>query len=155
MSKMDRWDLTVLYNGFDDPKYKEDMAALEAAVVEYKEFADRIDTLADEDAAREYIAYNERIVGYIGDIMAYADLSYAQNTKDSEASSMLGRVLDIVSRTAAPEAVCKKRLALIEDVAALTERCGLGEFAYLLTSIKRDAQHTLSDKEEELFAKMP
>ena len=154
MSKMDRWDLTVLYNGFDDPKYKEDVACLEAAVNEYKDFAGRIDQLSDEEAARGYIGHNEKIVGYIGDIMAYADLSYAQNTKDSEASSALGRVLDIASRTAAPDAVCKKRLAMIEDPEALAKKCGLDEFGYLLLSIKRDAKHMLSDKEEELFAKM-
>ena len=154
MSKMDRWDLTILYNGFDDPKYKEDVAALEAAVIEYKTFAEGIEKLSDADAARGYIRHNEKICELIGDVMAYADLLYAQNTKDSMASSALGRVLDIASGTAASDALCKKRLLLIEDPIALAEKSGLSEFGYLLTTVKRDAKHMLSDKEEELFAKM-
>ena len=154
MKEMNRWDLTVLYNGFDDPKYSEDEAALSALIEEAAALAESAGELSDGELIGKYIALSERINTLAGDLIIYANLSYSQNTADTKAASALGRVMSLVSGFAAPDAIVKARIAKVSDLDALIDSEGLSEYKYFLKSIKRDASHLLSDKEEAMLSKL-
>ena len=47
-----QWDLTILYNGFDDPKMAEDMTAFDKAIADVIAFSESLDALGAEEIGR-------------------------------------------------------------------------------------------------------
>ncbi len=153
---MDRtWDLTPLYNGFDDPKFGEDMKDLEAIATDMAKRAATAGGRGHREVMLEYIDLSERLNYLGGRLIQFANLAYTANTKDNAASSALGRLMGIFSTTAAPTAAYSKIIAEYSDLDEIInsdER--LSEFRYLLKNIQRDSKYLLSEREEEIFAKM-
>lgn len=152
---MGRWNLDTLYTGFDTEEYKNDLARFE-------ELIPTLDALANGTCASEpiqfiksYVRTNEEITELVEKLAIYANLRYSANTRDTEAASMLGRIMQSLSATAAPIAKIEKAISGIEGLEEIIkEDAYLGEFEYMLTNVKRDSRYLLSDKEETVMAKM-
>jgi pepF/M3 family oligoendopeptidase len=152
---MGRWDLTILYQGFDDPKYTRDLEKLEAAIAECEGLAARAADTEPVTLIREHIRLNEEIAALANDLAIFANLSYSANTRDTAAASALGNVMGLLSGTAAPAAALSKTIAGYEDLETIIDNNpDLQDYRYYLTSIKRSSKHLLADGEEAVFAKM-
>ena len=150
-----QWDLSILYNGFDDPKFSEDMQAFDGAIAEVIEFAENHSALSSESLLLKYIETSTKLSSLAEKLIIYANLRYSANTRDTEAASMMGVLMGKLSATAAPSAAIDKAIAAIDnidDVIAGNEL--LKEHNYCLTSIVKNSKHLLSDAEESLFAEM-
>jgi len=148
-----RWNLSVLYSGFDDPKYEQDILALCAEIDALRALAEGDDVACE--LIMKYIAISEKITAYAADLMAYANLSYSQNTRDTRAASAVGRVMGIISRISAPDARIKAMIARTEDIdSVIASSPKLSEHEYLIRSIIRAEAHRLSEKEEALLSRL-
>ncbi len=149
------WDLSVLYLGFDDPMYSEDMKTLESKIDEFAAYAEKTATAPHREVVKTYIELTEEMSYYIGKMMGYANLRYSANTRDNDAASAMGKLMALYSATAAPLAVFSNVIAGyqdLEEIIASDEK--LEEHRYILTNIVRDSKYLLSDKEEAVFASM-
>ena len=152
---MDRWNLDILYGGFDDPKYESDVNGLREAIAESCALADKAENMAHGELLERYIAVQERISEYVEKLIIFANLRYSANTKDSEAASYIGRLMGMLSETAATEAKIHKIIAGFEDLdEVISSSEKLTEHKYLLGNIKRDSRYLLADGEERVFAKL-
>ena len=152
---MGKWDLTILYRGFDDPKYASDLEKLAAAITECEGLAARAADTEPVTLIREYIKLNEDISSLANDLAIFANLSYSADTRDTAAASALGNVMGLLSGTAAPAAALSKTIASYEDLEKIIDNNpDLHDYRYYLTSIKRSSKHLLADGEEAVFAKM-
>ena len=113
---MGRWNLDALYTGFDTEEYKNDLARFE-------ELIPTLDALANGTCASEpiqfiksYVRTNEEITELVEKLAIYANLRYSANTRDTEAASMLGRIMQSLSATAAPIAKIEKAISGIEGL---------------------------------------
>ena len=152
---MGKWNLDVLYTGFDTDEYKGDLCRLEDLIPELVRLADSSATDAPAEFIKSYVRTNEEINELVEKLAIYANLRYSANTRDTEAASMLGRIMQSLSATAAPIAKIEKAIAELdglEDIIA--SDAYLGEFKYMLMNVKRDSRYLLSDKEETVMAKM-
>ena len=150
-----QWDLTILYNGFDDPKMAEDLAAFDAAIADTISSASKLADLSSEELLLNYIEISTRLSSLAEKLFIYANLRYSANTADTEAASMMGVLMGKLSATAAPTAAVNKAIAKIENIEEIIEKNDiLREHSYLLLNIVKDSKHLLSDAEEELFATM-
>ena len=103
------WDLTILYNGFDDPKFSEDMAALDGVIAEVCEFNNNAATLGAKELLLKYIELQTKISSLTEKLFIYANLRYSANTADSDAASTMGVLMGKMSALAAPgAAVCAR-----------------------------------------------
>ncbi len=152
---MGKWNLDILYTGFDTEEYKNDLARLEELIPELSSVAEKSGVLSPSEFLTEYIKVNEELSELVEKLAIYANLRYSANTRDTEAASMLGRIMQSMSMTAAPGAVIEKAISEIENLEDVIDSTpSLHEYRYLLTNIKRDSRYLLSDKEETILAKM-
>ena len=150
-----QWDLTILYNGFDDPKMAEDLAAFDKSIADIISFSQALNTMAPEELLLKYIAIETEISNLAEKLIIYANLRYSANTSDNEAASMMGVLMGKLSATAAPSAAINKAIAGIENIEAIVEGNEiLKEHSYRILTIVKDSKHLLSDAEESLFATM-
>ena len=149
------WDLTILYNGFDDPAVASDTKELEKAISELGALAEKAEKMEHAPLLHAYIEVNERISDYANKLIIYSNLRYSANTADAEAASSMGKLMGMLSGTAAPAAKLSKIISEYSDLEDIIENDEfLTEYRYLLTNIPRDSKYLLSDAEETLFAKM-
>ena len=149
------WNLDILYSGFDDPKYSEDIKLLTKEIEALGALSNDISSIEEAKLVSEYIAISENLNLLASKLGIFANLKYSTNTTDSEAASALGRLMGLLSATAAPSTKISQAIAQISDLdAIIAGNPTLDEYRYMLSNIQRDSKHLLSDKEEELFAKM-
>lgn len=152
---MGKWNLDILYTGFDTEEYKNDLCKLEALIPELSAIAEGYANMSAEEFLTKYIKTNEELSETIEKLAIYANLRYSANTRDTDAASMLGRIMQMMSATAAPGAVIEKAISEIEDLEEVIDSTpALKEYKYLLMNVKRDSRYLLSDKEETILAKM-
>ena len=152
---MGTWDLSILYNGFDTEEYAADLKKLEALIPELADLAKRAGELAPAKLIREYIRLNEGISELAEKLAIYANLRYSANTRDTDAASMLGRIMAVISSTSAPSAVINKAISKIDDLDGVIDSDpALAEYRYLITNVKRDSKYLLSDREENILSRM-
>ena len=85
-----QWDLTILYNGFDDPQMSEDMKAFDVAVNDIISFAGELESVDAKALLLKYIDLNTNLSALAEKLFIYANLRYSANTADNEAASMMG-----------------------------------------------------------------
>ena len=150
-----QWDLSILYNGFDTPEFKADMAAFDAAIAEVIEFSSNLSSVTAEELLLGYIESSTRLSSLAEKLIIYANLRYSANTSDTEAASTMGVLMGKLSATAAPSAAVNKAIAKIENIEQIIEKNEiLKEHSYLLLNIVKDSKHLLTDAEESLFSEM-
>lgn len=149
------WNLNILYSGFSDPEFEKDTRALEEAIGSFAALAERAENMEKEELILSYIDLNEKLNLLASKLIIFANLRYSANTKDTEAASSLGRLMGMMSATAAPSAKLSKIIAEVDNLdGVISNNPSLEEYRYLLTNIRRDSKYLLGDGEEEVFAKM-
>lgn len=147
------WSLDVLYTGYDDPKFAEDSAKLEEALVRTNKFAEEIASMPPREALMEYIRQGEEDQLLIGRLFSYASLRTSANTKDTESASVIGRLMGKLGSTAKARTKIEKHIATIENLDALIESEPLfKEYEYMLHNLRDAQKHMLSDECEEIAA---
>ena len=149
------WNLNILYGGFFDPEFENDTRLLEETIGSFASLAERAENMKKEELLLAYIDLNEKLNLLASKLIIYANLRYSANTKDTEAASCLGRLMGMMSATAAPSAKLSKIIAEVDNLdEIISNNPSLEEYRYLLTNIRRDSKYLLGDGEEEVFAKM-
>ena len=151
----DRWDLSILYNGFDDPALTADVDRLSGAVKEIGQLAAIAGAIPHKDLLHRYIDVEERVGNLAEKLFGYANLVYATDTSDMQATALMGRLRAMLSDIAAPETAIKQAISGMEDLETQIEGdAALKDYAFFLREIKKDSRYLLSEKEEQVFALM-
>lgn len=128
-----RWDLTILYNGFDDAAFAADIASLDENIKAVNTFAAELDSYADRDLIHQYITLAEKQSYLASKLFIYANLCYSGNTSDTKAASIMGQLMGKMSETAASQTAIQNRIASIETLEDIIDADpSLGEYRYLL-----------------------
>ena len=152
---MGKWDLSILYSGIDTEEFQADLAALDKSIEQQHVFAEKCTTLEAKTLLTDYIKNSEIANELAHKLIIYLNLRYSADTRDIEAASMLGKIMNSLSSTAADNAKISKAIAEIENLEAIIDsEPALRDYKYHLLNIKRDNVHLLGDKEEEVFAKL-
>lgn len=150
-----QWDLTILYNGFDDPRFASDAAEFDKTIADIISFADCAKSLSPEEMLLRHIELETKITTLAEKLFIYANLRYSANTADNGAQGAMGVLMAKLSTIAAPSTVVNKLIANIENIEEIIEQNEiLKEHAYHILTIVKNSKHLLSDAEEYLFAQM-
>ena len=110
------WNLDPIYKGFDDPAFCADMDALRALVEGYNAFAADLAGAEPLAGLKKGIEWKEKLQELAMKLGEYAQLRQSTNTRDSEAGSRLGQVMQLLSATAGSEAAWKEWAAKIPNL---------------------------------------
>ncbi len=150
------WSLEVLYKGFHDEKYKEDKAGLQTLTEKLIQFSEGLNQETREEAALlEAVDYLEQFQLLRTRLSYYVALRQSVNTSDSETVNEMNAIEKQLSLSSKPMAVINKFIAGIKNLEGyINQYPKLKEYEYLLSEIKKEAEHLLSDDVEDVIAKL-
>lgn len=149
------WNLDVIYRGFDDPAFAADMEKLEKLVKDYAAFAGKLDEQAPLDGLKKGIALEEALTVLTAKLGEYASLRQSVNTRDAEAGSRLGQVMQRISGAAGAQAQWREWVSNIPDLMVLVAGDEtLKDYTFLFESLLRNSTHLLGSLGEQISARL-
>ena len=150
-----KWNLEVIYKGFDDPAYLQDFENLQNMLRDFVAFSETVETADPAVALPESIKRREEAESLIMKMGTYANLRMSADTRDPEAGSQMGRLMAAYSTVAAPLAKVEKWISQIPNLVELVEgEPALRDYAFLLSNTVRDCKYLLPGRGEEIMARM-
>ena len=149
------WNLDVIYRGFDDPAFAADMEKLEKLVKDYAAFAGELDRQTPLDGLKKGIALEEALTVLTAKLGEYASLCQSVNTRDAEAGSRLGQVMQRISGAAGAQAQWREWVSKIPDLMVLVAGDEtLKDYTFLFERLLRNSTHLLGSLGEQISAKL-
>lgn len=151
----DFWNLDPIYRGFDDPAFAEDFAALKQYVRCSADFANNLPTAEPLEGLKTGIRLHEKIETLGGKLAGFASLRQAANTRDAQAGSRLGQIMNVISDAAAPEAAFRDWASKLPDLMTLVEGDReLCDYRFLFSNMAKSSRYLLGSRGEEIAAKL-
>ncbi|MBR5126108.1 MAG: M3 family oligoendopeptidase [Oscillospiraceae bacterium] len=149
------WNLSSIYEGFEDPRFEADMTALKEAIASFDALTRRLADADALDALRSGIALQEDISRLAGNMGLYASLRQSADTRDGDALSQMGRLMGIYSDAAAPEAAFQEWAAALPNLMELAQQDDvLRQYQFLLSNLKENSRYLLGSRGESIMARM-
>ncbi len=148
------WDLDILYKGFDDPKYKEDLDELDNVIKEMIELSNNLDLDNQINTIESYLKLEEKLSSLIEELFTYSSLKSSTNVNDYEALEQIGILQLKLQETVASSVQFIKYLKDVDLDSLAKDSNIIKTYLYKLKLNKEEAQHMLSEKEEVLASKL-
>lgn len=151
----DTWSLDVLYTGFDDKRWSEDLKKLDDCVEKFQAFAARLSDENEKETIKEGLKLLEELEGLSAQMMIFCELRGAADTRDKDSMSYEGVLSQKRNRTRAAETKFAEYVAARKNLEQdIKEDAFLTSYAYLLRNMAEDNRHLLPGDVEEALAKM-
>ena len=151
----DTWSLDVLYTGFNDKRWSEDLKKLDDCVEKFQAFAARLSDENEKETIKEGLKLLEELEGLSAQMMIFCELRGAADTRDKDSMSYEGVLSQKRNRTRAAETKFAEYVAARKNLEQdIKEDAFLTSYAYLLRNMAEDNRHLLSGDVEEALAKM-
>ena len=149
------WNLDPIYKGFDDPAFDADMQALKEKVEEIVAFAAQLSQVSAIEGLTRGIALQEQFSDLVGKLAGYASLRQSANTRDPEAGSRMGQIMQLYSGVAAPMAAWKDWASKLPDLQEIVVNDGnLRDYSFFFKNLAESSQYLLPGMGEAIMAKM-
>ncbi len=149
------WNLDPIYKGFDDPAFAADMAALKEQTKRLTEFAAELSDKEPLTGLKEGVALQEAFSDLVGKLAGYASLRQAADTKNPEAGSRMGQVMQLYSGVAAPMAAFREWATKLPNLMELVEQDeDLKHYTHMFHNMADAAKYQLPGVAEAVMAKL-
>lgn len=149
-----RWDLSVLYNSFNDKKFINDTDHFQYLINELNDWIDKIDKDSNKQEVIEtYIKYTLQLEDLIETLYRFTSLSIAVDSSNDDAKKHMDILRGKMNGLVLPEVKFRKWLKDI-DIKLLFESQLIRDHQFYLEEMKKNAGYLLSDKEEQLISDM-
>lgn len=148
-----RWNLDVLYTGFDSDKFKSDMARLEAVNGLLAEEAKRLGSRSPKENLMAIVPLLEERRLLSGALSDYCLFRQTADTSDGDAASANGRVNMLSGAAAKAMSEITRYIASIDDLdEAIAGEPGLARYKNYFRREKQKGQHLLTGDGEDVTA---
>lgn len=151
----DRWSLEVLYSGFEDEKFKQDLTKVDELILDYQKFAETLGNSGETETVKKALELEEEFSMIIERLFSFCSLRQSVNTSDTDSVSYMGRLMQKMGDVTKASTMVEKYIAGIENIDAV-----IGEDEFLLAysdrlhQIRKNAKYMLSEDVEEAIARM-
>ena len=147
------WNLDSIYRGFEDPAFAEDLQKLRDLAKQYTMFPAALAEMDSVEGLKTCIRWHEDLTVLALKLYDYAQLRQCADTRDNQAGSYLGQIMQVLSSTAGAEAVWKAWAAEQPNLKALVEGDEvLKEYRFFFENLHRSSSHLLGEKGEQIAA---
>lgn len=149
------WSLDLLYKGYDDPNFVNDMAKLDTLTQQFHNDMAKMDNMDEQEAFLLCIHSLESLNSLVGKLGEFLFLRQSVNTTDPQTTALIGKYGQKEAALSKDEVIARKFIAnasCFEQMIESDEECK--SYAYYLRSIKKESIHFLSDDVEEMVSKM-
>lgn len=147
------WDLTVFYNGFDDPALRRDIDAV-------KEQLSGVEAMLNapkDDAAKleDMVAVEERLTNLISRAFGYVQLTLSADTENGDALRYLDEFSNLMVDVQLALSKCIRYVGSVKDLDAAIEKSEvLRKNAFVLREAASTAEHMLPPDMEKWMLRM-
>ncbi len=150
----DLWNLDPIYRGFDDPAFLRDRDTFKTQLLQFSDFTKHLTQGEPLETLRAGLTRLESVITLGSTLGLYASLRQSADTRDAQASSMMGQLFGMFSDLAAPEAAFRSWASTVPDLQELVEQDPLlKEYRFLLSNLSRTSRFLLPGIGEEVAAK--
>ncbi|MCK5808643.1 M3 family oligoendopeptidase [bacterium] len=151
-----QWDLSPLYNGFDDENYSKDINSIIGMLENLGSWSETLpaDPKNGEEVVHHYLKEMEAIAVKLENCNLFAELSFTVNTSDTTARTYMEQMEQLSGKIAPIKARFSAWLSHHPLDAKKSSDSLIVEHAFILEEMVESAKHMLSANEEQLLAEM-
>ena len=145
------WDLSDLYQGFSDPKLKQDLEDLQTAAAEFRnQFRGKVNTLAPDQLAA-CLKRLEAIAEKSGYLYSFPSLIFSADTRNTEAKQFLDKVMEALTGVENQLLFFDLEVQKLDagQFDTLQNSAVLAPYRHYLSQIAKYRPHTLSEDVEQ------
>src|SRR5215211_3853719 len=146
-----KWDIGELFPGFDSPELQGAFDNVEEQVASFEGVRGKLSAEMDPQTFLDVVRASEETARVISRIYAFAGLSFAADTQDQNAQSLLGRVQQFVAEIQNRTLFFNLWWKDLNDANAQRLMDAAGDYRYYLEEIRHFKPHTLSEAEEKVI----
>ncbi len=147
------WSLDVLYLGYDDPKFAQDLAKVAEECKRMNDYAATLGTKSPVDTISEGLHITEDVTLVFMRLIMFCNFKQSCNTADPQAASYMGQLMGLMSATTKAQTAFKKYVAGVEDLdEVIASDEFLTEYGYMLRTMADDSRYTLGEDVEEVMS---
>src|SRR5215208_4982237 len=146
-----KWDLNELFPGFNSSELQGAFENVEEQVTSFEGVRGKLNPDIDAETFLEVVRASEETARVINRIYAFAGLSFAADTQDQNAQSLMGRVQQFVAEIQNRTLFFNLWWKDLDDANAQRLMDASGDYRYYLEEIRHFKPHTLSEAEEKVI----
>ena len=148
--KIKKWNLDELFTGFDSPELNGAFDNVEEQVASFEGLRGKLKPDIDAETFLEAVRASEATRKIVHRIYAFAGLSFAEDTQNQNAQSLMGRVQQFVAEMENRTLFFGLWWKDVDDANAERLMSATGDYRYYLEEMRHFKPHTLSEPEEKV-----
>lgn len=145
-----KWNLGELFPGFDSPELESAFDNVEEQVASFEGVRGKLTPDINTETFLDVVRASEETARVINRVYAFAGLSFAADTQDQNAQSLIGRVQQFVAEIQNRTLFFNLWWKDLDDANAQRLMDAAGDYRYYLEEIRHFKPHTLSEAEEKV-----
>ena len=146
-----KWDLGELFPAFDSQELEGAFDNVEEQVASFEGVRNKLNPDIDAETFLDVVRASEEATRIVNRIYAFAGLSFAADTQDQNAQSLMGRVQQFVAEMQNRTLFFNLWWKDLDDANAQRLMEASGDYRYYLEEIRHFKPHTLSEAEEKVI----
>jgi oligoendopeptidase F len=146
-----KWDLGELFSGFDSPELQGAFDNVEEQVASFEGVRNKLTPDIDAETFLDVVRVSEETTRIVNRVYAFAGLSFAADTQDQNAQSLIGRVQQFVAEMQNRTLFFSLWWKDLDDANAERLMSASGDYRYYLEEMRHFKPHTLSEAEEKVI----
>ncbi len=148
------WDLDILYKGYDDPKYINDLEKAEEMIKKLKLACDELSLENAKESIENELLLEEQFNALILELYTYSSLRSSTNVNDTDALMQMAKLSIMLNETVGCGVKFQQFLLKVDLEKLAKESEIIKEYLFILKNQQESASHMLSEKEEILASKL-
>ena len=146
-----KWDLTQLFPGFNSPDLESAFDNVEEQVASFEGVRSKLNPEMDVKTFLDVVRASESIARVVNRIYSFAGLSFAEDTQNQDAQSLMGRVQQFAAEMQNRTLFFSLWWKEVDDGNAERLMSASGDYRYYLEEIRHFKPYTLSEAEEKII----
>jgi oligoendopeptidase F len=143
-----KWDLGELFSGFDSPDLQAAFDNVEEQVTSFEGVRGKLKPDLDTETFLDVVRASEELARMVNKVYAFAGLSFAADTQDQNAQSLMGRVQQFAAEIQNRTLFFNLWWKDVDEANAERLMNASGDYRYYLEEIRHFKPYTLSEPEE-------
>ncbi len=148
--KIKKWNLDELFTGFDSPELNAAFDNVEEQVTSFEGVRNKLKSDIDPETFLEVVRASEATSKIVNRIYAFAGLSFAEDTQNQNAQSLMGRVQQFAAEMQNRVLFFSLWWKDVDEAYAERLMSASGDYRYYLEEMRHFKPHTLSEAEEKV-----
>jgi oligoendopeptidase F len=146
-----KWDLSELFPSLDSPELESAFDNVEEQVASFEGVRNKLKPDIESETFLDVVRASEETTRIVNRIYSFAGLSFAADTQDQNAQSLMGRVQQFVAEIQNRTLFFNLWWKDLDDANARRLMDASGDYRYYLETIRQFKPYTLSEAEEKVI----